>query len=145
MQGCFGAVRTALIVLIGGAVAIAVVLSFWFSTRPPEAQPVDGKAAEVAAQAQPDVVDQQERDELWVIHMESKVRERLKDPDSAKFRKSQTFHGGGVPVVCGEVNSKNSFGGMGGFQRFVAAGEIIALDEQVEGGIQQVWDQFCRN
>ncbi|SBV37820.1 conserved hypothetical protein [uncultured Stenotrophomonas sp.] len=90
-------------------------------------------------------MERQEKDERWAIHMESKVREQLKDPDSAKFRNTRTFHGGGVPVACGEVNSKNSFGGMGGYQRFVAAGHIVALDEQVEGGLQELWGQFCHD
>lgn len=49
MQGCFGAVRTALIVLIGGAVAIAVGLSFWFAGSPPEARPAAVQDAEVVA------------------------------------------------------------------------------------------------
>ena len=88
---------------------------------------------------------QQEQDELWAIEMEDRVRAQLKDPDSARFRNTRTYHGGGVPVACGEVNSKNSFGGMGGFQRFVAAGDIIALDEQVEGGLQKLWIQFCKD
>lgn len=37
----------------------------------------------------------------------------LKDPDSAEFRNQRGF--------CGEVNSKNSFGGYVGFKRFIAA------------------------
>lgn len=91
------------------------------------------------------VAAQQELDELWAFRMEDRVRDQLKDPDSARFRNTRTYHGGGAPVACGEVNSKNSFGGMGGYQRFVAAGDTIALDEQVEGGLQKLWSQFCKD
>lgn len=45
------------------------------------------------------------------------------DPDSAKFRDIRIGIGanaeeGGFQVICGEVNSKNSFGGYVGFRGF---------------------------
>jgi hypothetical protein len=44
----------------------------------------------------------------------------LKDPDSAKFRNMRFVKYNGRTVVCGEVNSKNSYGGYVGFENFVA-------------------------
>lgn len=138
------------VTLLIAAFCVVVALSLCMTIVPWMMRASEPKAGQVVAPqstSPPDrqeLVDQRERDELWVIHMESKVRERLKDPDSATFRGTRTFHGGGAPVACGEVNSKNGFGGMGGYQRFVAAGDIIALEEQVEGGLQETWDQFCR-
>lgn len=68
----------------------------------------------------------------------------LKDPESADFRDVHFYSGGGVPVACGEVNAKNGFGGFTGFERFVAAGTVIAVTESmVEGGIGEVWDKYC--
>jgi len=98
-----------------------------------------------AAQLAREAAEKREQDELWAIHMQDQVRGQLKDPDSAVFRNARTYHGSGAPVVCGEVNSRNSFGGMSGYQRFVAAGSVIALDEQVEGGVREVWKRFCRD
>lgn len=51
------------------------------------------------------------------------ARKRLKDPASAEFREVR-YHEGkeGVPMVCGEVNAKNAFGGRAGFERFVSTG-----------------------
>jgi hypothetical protein len=49
----------------------------------------------------------------------------LKDPESARFgpkferRKHSTRSGQPYEMVCGEVNSKNSFGGYGGMKMFV--------------------------
>lgn len=62
----------------------------------------------------------------------------LKDPDSAQFRSQKGF--------CGEVNSKNSFGGYTGFKRFIASssdfvaieGDTISISE-----FQKAWGQVC--
>ena len=44
------------------------------------------------------------------------VTAKLKDPGSAQFRNVKQLREG---VVCGEVNSKNTYGGYAGFSRFV--------------------------
>lgn len=61
----------------------------------------------------------------------------LKDSDSAEIRN----HKG----VCGEVNSKNSFGGYGGFKRFIASSAIVAIEgENMDSSeFQNAWDQVC--
>ncbi|PND34823.1 hypothetical protein C1I89_10260 [Achromobacter pulmonis] len=64
----------------------------------------------------------------------------LKDPDSAKFRNQKSF--------CGEVNSKNSFGGYTGFKRFIAAGKDLVVFEGdkslARGAFQEAWGEFCK-
>lgn len=61
------------------------------------------------------------------------VKDRLKDPDSAKFRNVTLFHDfvprsdgdgretsiGGY-ALCGEVNARNGFGGYDGYTQFVS-------------------------
>ncbi|WP_235953674.1 hypothetical protein [Acinetobacter terrae] len=61
----------------------------------------------------------------------------LKDPDSAEIRN----HNGN----CGEVNSKNSFGGYTGFRRFIASSAIVAVEgENMDTDeFQKAWDQVC--
>ena len=73
------------------------------------------------------------------------VQDILKDPDSAEFRGVFYSEKGGVPMACGEVNSKNSMGGFTGFQRFVSRGtkELTVLEEQV-AGFQVTWNEFCK-
>ena len=44
------------------------------------------------------------------------VKERLKDPESAQFRKFRKVSDG---EICGEVNAKNSYGGYTGFSAFI--------------------------
>lgn len=51
--------------------------------------------------------------------VEEAVRYRMKDPASTSFRNlSAVRKADGAVTVCGEVNSKNSFGGYTGFSPF---------------------------
>jgi len=81
----------------------------------------------------------------WMDKGMEAVRAKLKDPRSADFR-NVFFHRGSqnVPVTCGEVNSKNSFGGYIGFQRFVSAGQadLTYLEEQV-ADFPELWRLLC--
>ena len=64
----------------------------------------------------------------------------LKDPGSAEFRDQRGF--------CGQVNSKNSFGGYVGFKRFIAASEEMVVfagdDRMTSSDFEQAWSKFCR-
>lgn len=97
--------------------------------------------------APPKASSQASNEAEWIVRGQAAVRAKLKDPDSAQFRNVR-FHQGkdGVPMTCGEVNSKNSFGGYGGFQGFVSAGkeDLTFLAEQMdESEFAKVWNQFC--
>jgi len=74
------------------------------------------------------------------------VTGKLKDPESATFKNARVYYNGGATVVCGEVNSRNSFGGMAGFQRFVSAGSNATfLEEQMtRGTMNETWARFCK-
>lgn len=75
------------------------------------------------------------------------VKARLKDPDSADFRNVGYYSGGETEgaAVCGEVNSRNSFGGYTGFERFVAAGNAAFFESDTNDGRfgPDVWDRLC--
>lgn len=77
---------------------------------------------------------------------EAAVREKLKDGPAAKFKNVYFCRGSkGVPMSCGYVNGKNSFGAYGGFQRFISAGkpELTYLETEVSD-FSGVWRMFCR-
>lgn len=82
----------------------------------------------------------------WMDKGKEAVSFKLKDSDSAKFR-NVYFHRGSdnIPMTCGEVNSKNSYGAYIGFQRFISAGtsENTYLEEQVSG-FSDTWNRFCK-
>lgn len=74
---------------------------------------------------------------------EKNVLARLKDPDSAKFG-GQFVGSAGIP--CGEVNSKNSFGGYTGFQRYMASGGglVFIESDMAADEFQKAWMKLCR-
>ncbi|WP_170929967.1 MULTISPECIES: SPOR domain-containing protein [unclassified Pseudomonas] len=53
------------------------------------------------------------------------VAQRLKDPDSAKFRNERPAPAGGI---CGEVNGKNALGAYSGFSPFLATKNPAGFD-----------------
>lgn len=80
----------------------------------------------------------------WISAGKEQIKGVLKDPDSADFKDVHFYSGGGIPVACGKVNAKNGFGGYTGFERFIAAGSVIAVTESmVEGGLGPVWGKYC--
>lgn len=91
--------------------------------------------------------DQQAREFAWIERSKDAVRAKLKDPDSAQFRGVYFRQAAGAPpMACGEVNSKNSFGGYGGFQRFLSASrpDLTFLAEQMDAkDFAEVWNKFC--
>ncbi|WP_141687427.1 hypothetical protein [Pseudomonas putida] len=64
----------------------------------------------------------------------------LKDPSSAEFRNQRG--------LCGEVNSKNSFGGYVGFKKFIAASrEMVVFENDGRmnpGDFETAWSTHCR-
>lgn len=79
------------------------------------------------------------------VAAEAWVRNKLKDPDSAKFSNVRISRKSGHPVACGSVNSRNGFGGMSGAQRFISGGSSATFleEEMADGDMEQVWARFC--
>lgn len=72
------------------------------------------------------------------------VQNKLKDPDSATFRNDNVVTKKGITVLCGEVNSRNGFGGMGGYQGFVSNGlpDTTILEEETSD-FATIWNKLC--
>ncbi|RIJ09897.1 hypothetical protein DXT77_15765 [Pseudomonas sp. 91RF] len=60
------------------------------------------------------------------------VADRLKDPDSAKFRNERQVSDGGI---CGEVNGKNGFGAYSGFAPFFAMKRPDGFDVMIDSDL----------
>lgn len=77
------------------------------------------------------------------------VRQRLKDPESARWSGIKVVEtvqsGNAVKVVCGTVNSKNSFGGYAGPSRWLSNGlNVTALESDLSGGeFDELWRKTC--
>ncbi len=81
-------------------------------------------------------------DAVWIG--KKAVKRLLKDSDSAEFRgiEYMRFKSGGY--ICGEVNSKNSFGGFSGWQHFISAGTQSAYLEEQVADFRGIWRDYCR-
>ncbi|WP_180158856.1 hypothetical protein [Acinetobacter sp. YH01026] len=119
-----------------GIACLIFVLAVPFMDHESNERVVSEKAAE---QAQRDA-KKAELSHRVAIQTDSRIalKNYLKDPDSAEIRN----HNGN----CGEVNSKNSFGGYSGFKRFIASPAIVAIEgENMDTDeFQKAWDQACK-
>ena len=97
-----------------------------------QADPVQASAKTVAS-------SQSEQSKRIQIQTDSRIalKNFLKDSNSAEIRN----HNGN----CGEVNSKNSFGGYTGFKRFIASPTIVAVEGENMNPeeFQKAWNQVC--
>lgn len=71
-----------------------------------------------------------------------RVKEVLKDPESARFRSDFVGKDG---AVCGFVNSKNSYGGYDGFKRYIVRPDnvLIEYDESRTWIVDARWLESC--
>lgn len=98
------------------------------------------REAREVEQKQQREIEKQQRINRVTVQTDSRIalKNYLKDPDSADIRN----HNGN----CGEVNSKNGFGGYTGFKRFIASSAIVAIEgENMEPEeFQKAWEQICK-
>jgi len=89
-------------------------------------------------------VTQAQIDAHFIYEGKEVVRKRMKDPVSTEFRDVSLSIKSGAPAVCGEVNSKNSFGGYVGFQQFVSVADTVFMKpDTTTDGMEKAWQQFC--
>ncbi len=90
------------------------------------------------------------------------VVNRLKDPESTKFRNEKRYKNG---YVCGEFNSKNSYGAYTGYSRYVAKmPDIYYTEDGLSGKLEienfqlflddirnkektafdKIWNKYCQ-
>lgn len=81
---------------------------------------------------------------LWIRANQKILLKKLKDPDSAKFSDEFVSYKMGGPVVCGKVNSKNSFGGFTGPKHYIGGGDTVGVftEEEVDG-FADLWNKVC--
>jgi len=65
-------------------------------------------------------------EEAYISFVQEQVRERLREPSSAVFRDVGGDRDSNT--ACGEVNARNGYGGMTGFEYFVYENGRVRLD-----------------
>lgn len=113
---------------------------------PPAAAPGEESPqaeAEAAVPAGPERLSSS-REFVWIRANQRLIKGRLKDPDSARFGEDYVSYKIGAPVVCGTVNSRNSFGGYAGAERYIGGGETIGTFLESEASdFDDLWRQVC--
>lgn len=85
-------------------------------------------------------------DSLLVVYAQDAVKSRMKDPSSVKFGDVYVKRKNGNQAICGTVNSKNSYGGYNGFQRFISAGKAeftFFANDMADGEFEKSWEEYC--
>lgn len=117
---------------------------------PPTKEEIAAKQALKEKKEQQKLEEQAEhkrKDEDWTSIAAAKniIKKRLRDPDSAEFKNLiAKRRDGKIFIVCGEVNAKNGFGGMTGFQPFMSFGssEMTWLPSDSKDFATN-WNKFC--
>jgi hypothetical protein len=102
----------------------------------------------VAAIAQPAGITTEERGqaEVSIQNAGRYLAQTMRDPASATFRnvflyKRINAKPGHKVTVCGEVNARNGYGGLTGFQQFMVSGDRVYVGSAV--GLDVAY--LCRN
>ncbi|WP_343620876.1 hypothetical protein [Acinetobacter proteolyticus] len=89
------------------------------------------------------ISDEKNKENLNIALAEAAVKTQLVDPDSAKFQNQKGN--------CGEVNSKNKFGGYVGYSRYVflTNDNMVAIESNSSDSIwptsvmNELWSKHC--
>jgi hypothetical protein len=81
----------------------------------------------------------------WEEVAKDMVRKELRDPDSAQFSDVRVIEASSeLPkAICGKINSRNGFGGMAGWQRFIVTETAIIETPQLEHEFSMTWISLC--
>lgn len=86
---------------------------------------LDDEADETSSETESGVAKQQLRERIEpsendIAHAQNIIKEMLKDPESARFRRVYGAQGDVEKIaICGEFNAKNSYGGYTGYKPFM--------------------------
>ncbi|MDO9007464.1 MAG: hypothetical protein Q7U80_04515 [Thiobacillus sp.] len=134
---------------IGILLVVLVVLAWGGAKFTQQQGPTQTAAA--APQVEPDkplsAAEKKAQQEKWfgaetIVAAKRAIRASLKDPDSAQFKGVYANYTEEFSVAaCGQVNSRNSFGGYTGFKRFVSSGKSVIVEGR--DNIADAWADAC--
>lgn len=131
-----------IVALIIGLLLMFFAIPFSQSLRTPEQVAAEEGGASVTSTASNDATYSDSAVQAAAM---SRVKDKLVDPGSARFRDVEVvLQPGGTKAVCGQVNAKNRAGGYSGYEHFISAGtaEFTWLESQVPD-FDAAWNQVC--
>lgn len=104
-----------------------------------------GEADDLRKKEKQENADKEIERHSLIASAKNALKERLREPDSAEFKNVIIVtYQDKLNVVCGEVNAKNGFGGMTGFQPFVSLGSAqmtwLPTDSKT---FADDWNKYC--
>lgn len=113
-------------------VALVAALYFIGEERRPaqeaeQAEKDNTRAADAAVRKVQQKLAEQKTPEYQIGLARFALKQRLRDPESAQFRNEKMFARGDTLTVCGEVNSRNGFGGLSGFKWYASSGGVVVM------------------
>ncbi len=135
--------KTSVVTWLVLATVVIVAGKGIFTDKPAEVAKTPEQTAAETAAAKQRSADAKIRQDAFLAQAIAKqaVLGRLKDPDSAKFGQVVARESG---IVCGYVNSKNSFGGYTGDKAFIyfTKKEIAVMQGEAKD-FESVWNKQC--
>ena len=131
-----------IVALIVGLLLMFFAIPFSQSLRTPEQVAAEEGSNSVTSTASDDAAYSDTAVQAAAM---SRVKDKLVDPGSARFRNVEVVpQPSGTKAVCGEVNAKNRAGGYSGYEHFISAGtaEFTWLESQVPD-FATAWNQVC--
>lgn len=78
-------------------------------------------------------------DTSFTIKAQNQIKEFMKDPDSTQFRNvKEIVNTQGSKVLCGQINSKNSYGGYVGFKPFSYSNDGLNIIDMNRPSYEQI-------
>lgn len=111
------------------------------STPPPATQLSEAKKIDIEKEAKERALRSLEIE--LTIKVKKSVSALMKDPESTNFKNvffNETKKGGSV--ICGNYDSKNSFGAYTGYKRFISNGTTTFIEER-DKNIADIWVETC--
>jgi hypothetical protein len=136
-----------------GFIFAAVALYSTLDDAPPRAEAATPSAESRAAAAPAEPArpvqspEERVREIAQSVAVETllEMKRNMRDPSSARFRNLYAVNVGTterpMPVVCGEVNARNAFGGYTGFIQFYAAGSFVKTAQM--DGFNSLFAENC--
>ncbi len=98
-----------------------------------------------STQEKQDYLLDKNKQDIFIWNTKDYVRSRLKDASSAQFKNVFYSKASGTHVVCGQVNSKNAYGGYVGYKYFVSGSPELTFFEDEVDDFAKIWNELCKS
>ena len=78
----------------------------------------------------------------WILQRvnltKQRIEKRLRDPEGTRYRNVFLMASGYSVILCGQINTRNGFGGFDGYRNFIAGSTFSYLPDDSKGSINRI-------